>query len=188
MSKSDRVVIVGAGPVGLSCALFLVTKGIDVIVLEAESALPGDMRASTLHPATLDMLRDCDIADQLTDQGFPAPQWQFARWDTGDAIIWDLATLSDVTAYPFRLQCEQFKLDEDGSRGAIWPPAVRHRLRREGRGRAPGQRRRYGDCRSRRSSNPRRWPLSSSARMARKARCANASGWISRGKPTRRLR
>jgi 3-(3-hydroxy-phenyl)propionate hydroxylase len=110
MSKSDRVVIVGAGPVGLSCALFLVTKGIDVIVLEAESALPGDMRASTLHPATLDMLRDCDIADQLTDQGFPAPQWQFARWDTGDAIIWDLATLSDVTAYPFRLQCEQFKL------------------------------------------------------------------------------
>jgi 3-(3-hydroxy-phenyl)propionate hydroxylase len=110
MSKSDRVVIVGAGPVGLSCALFLVTKGIDVIVLEAEDALPGDMRASTFHPATLDMLRDFDIARQLTAQGFPAPQWQFARWDNGDAVIWDLTTLSDVTAHPFRLQCEQFKL------------------------------------------------------------------------------
>ena len=110
MSKSDRVIIVGAGPVGLSCALFLVAKGIDVIVLEAETALPTDMRASTFHPATLDMLRDFGIAEKLTAQGFPVYQWQFARWDTGEAVIWDLTTLSDVTAHPFRLQCEQFKL------------------------------------------------------------------------------
>jgi 3-(3-hydroxy-phenyl)propionate hydroxylase len=107
---NNRVIIVGAGPVGLSAALFLVARGIRVTVLEADHALPGDMRASTFHPATLDMLATSGIAGHLVEQGVPAPQWQFMRRDTGEAIVFDLGLLADATAHPFRLQCEQFKL------------------------------------------------------------------------------
>jgi 3-(3-hydroxy-phenyl)propionate hydroxylase len=110
MSASNRVIVVGAGPVGLSCALFLARGGVPVTVLEADAALPGDMRASTFHPATLDMLRVSGIAARLVAQGVPAPRWQFLRRDTGEAVVFDLGVLADITAHPFRLQCEQFKL------------------------------------------------------------------------------
>jgi 3-(3-hydroxy-phenyl)propionate hydroxylase len=110
VSTAKHVIIAGAGPVGLSCALFLVARGVSVTVLEAEPELPTDMRASTFHPATLDMLTPSGIAARLVAQGVPAPQWQFMRRDTGGAIVFDLGLLSDVTAHPYRLQCEQFKL------------------------------------------------------------------------------
>ncbi|MBL8629300.1 MAG: FAD-dependent monooxygenase [Rhodospirillaceae bacterium] len=107
---SDNVVIVGAGPVGLSAALFLVAEGIPVTVLEAAPVLPEDMRASTFHPATLDMLASSGIAAKIVAEGHKATQWQYFRADTKDAAIFDMRVLADVTAHPFRLQCEQFRL------------------------------------------------------------------------------
>ena len=67
----DRVVIVGAGPVGLVAALRLANAGIPCVVLEADAELTGDLRASTFHPPTLDMLdalglSEADDADHET--------------------------------------------------------------------------------------------------------------------------
>ena len=50
------VLIAGAGPVGLVAANCLADAGIPVTVFEAEPALPENLRASTFHPPTLDML------------------------------------------------------------------------------------------------------------------------------------
>ena len=55
MSDNDRVLISGAGPVGCSAALYLAKRGIPVTLVEAAD-LPEDLRASTFHPPTLDML------------------------------------------------------------------------------------------------------------------------------------
>src|SRR5690606_41470896 len=63
-----QVVIVGAGPVGLSAALRLEAFGISAIVLEAETELPEDLRASTFHPPTLDMLAQYGLAEPLIAQ------------------------------------------------------------------------------------------------------------------------
>lgn len=79
-------------------------------VLEAEERLAEDMRASTFHPPTLDMLIPSGIADVLIALGHRARQWQYLRTDTGDAAIFDLSVLSDLTRHPYRLQCEQFHL------------------------------------------------------------------------------
>lgn len=106
----DPVLIVGAGPVGLSLAHFLARRGVAVQVFEAESELARDMRASTFHPPTLDMLADDGVADALVAQGHIADRWQYLRVDTGDAAVFDVGVLADLTAYPFRLQCEQFRL------------------------------------------------------------------------------
>ncbi|MBL8644701.1 MAG: FAD-dependent monooxygenase [Rhodospirillaceae bacterium] len=108
--NDDRVIIIGAGPVGLATALFLVNEGVPVTVLEQALTLPEDMRASTFHPASLDMLAQSGIAAALVAEGHKAERWQYFRTDTKDAAIFDMSVLSDVTAHPFRLQCEQFRL------------------------------------------------------------------------------
>lgn len=104
------VAIIGAGPVGLSTALFLVSQGVSVAVLEAAPALVEDMRASTFHPPTLDMLSVDGVADHLVATGHQVREWQYLRLDTGDAAVFDLAVVSDRTRHPYRLQCEQFHL------------------------------------------------------------------------------
>ena len=59
---SQPIVIVGAGPVGLFAAVLLVRAGFSVIVLEKNDHLALDMRASTFHPATLDLLSSVGLA------------------------------------------------------------------------------------------------------------------------------
>jgi 3-(3-hydroxy-phenyl)propionate hydroxylase len=113
MSQTDesrRVLIAGMGPAGLVAALILSRAGIPVSVFEAEPELPTDLRASTFHPPTLDMLADLGLADLLVADGLKAPTYQWRDRASGDAATFDLSCLEGMTAYPFRLQCEQFKL------------------------------------------------------------------------------
>lgn len=106
----DSVTIVGAGPSGLVCALFLVRAGVPVTVLEQAAGLPEDMRASTFHAATLDLLQGTGVVRTLLGQGTRVPRWQFLRHETGDRVVFDLGVLADITDHPYRLQVEQFRL------------------------------------------------------------------------------
>ena len=47
----ERVLIGGAGPVGLTAAASLVRAGVPVTVFEAGAALATESRASTFHPS-----------------------------------------------------------------------------------------------------------------------------------------
>jgi 3-(3-hydroxy-phenyl)propionate hydroxylase len=108
--QTDSIVIAGAGPVGLFTALLLAEAGHSVIVLEREPQLSEDMRASTFHPATLELLQPLDLAQPLIDQGTAARRWQYWIHGSEDRAVFDLAVIADKTAFPFRLQCEQFRL------------------------------------------------------------------------------
>lgn len=110
MHPSESVTIVGAGPAGLCSALWLVRAGIPVTVLEKEPGLPEDMRASTFHPATLDLLDDSGISRSLIGQGTRVPKWQYLQHDTGERVVFDMDSIADATAHPYRLQVEQFRL------------------------------------------------------------------------------
>ena len=107
---NDRVLIVGAGPVGLVATASLLTEGIPVILLEATPDLAEDLRASTFHPPTLDFLDRFGVADQLIERGLICPHWQFRDRKQGVVATFDLGLLKDETAHPYRLQCEQWKL------------------------------------------------------------------------------
>jgi 3-(3-hydroxy-phenyl)propionate hydroxylase len=108
----STVAIVGAGPSGLTLAWWLVNQGVTVSVLEREAAIPKDMRASTFHPATLDLLDESGLASELIQRGTVVPSWQYLIHETGERAVFDMACLDDVTAHPYRLQCEQFQLTE----------------------------------------------------------------------------
>jgi 3-(3-hydroxy-phenyl)propionate hydroxylase len=106
----DRVLIVGAGPVGLVAACALADAGVPVTIVEASRDLPMDLRASTFHPPTLDMLDRFGVSDPLVAQGLICPQWQFRDRAEGVVATFDLGVLVHDTAHPYRLQCEQWKL------------------------------------------------------------------------------
>jgi 3-(3-hydroxy-phenyl)propionate hydroxylase len=110
MSDNDRVLIAGAGPVGCSAALYLAQRGIPVTLVEAAATLPEDLRASTFHPPTLDMLDDLGVVDQLLEEGIVCPEWQYRDAREGVIANWDLSVLKDDTRHPYRIQCEQYKL------------------------------------------------------------------------------
>lgn len=101
------VIIAGAGPVGLVAARLLQERGIGFIVLEAEQVLEDDLRASTFHPPTLDMLEQLGATAPLIAQGLISPTWQVRMHPDGERAVFDLGVLSGDTAHPYRLQCRQ---------------------------------------------------------------------------------
>ena len=110
--KSKKVIIAGAGPVGCVIALYLAREGINVQILEKENDLILDLRASTFHPPTLDMLDELDVTSHLIDQGLITPKFQFRDLNAGLVAEFDLDLIKNYTNHPYRLQCEQFKLTQ----------------------------------------------------------------------------
>jgi len=102
--------VAGGGPAGCVAAWRLAEHGVDVLLLERESVMPEDMRASTMHPPTLEMLEALGLLGTLEAEGLRAPVYQYRNRDTGEVISLDMAEIADVVRHPYRLQCEQFKL------------------------------------------------------------------------------
>jgi 3-(3-hydroxy-phenyl)propionate hydroxylase len=109
-SSGARVLIAGGGPVGLLCAWLLGRRGIAVRLFDENEAPRADPRAATTHPATLDLLTDDGLADDMARVGLVAPIFQFWDRPSGQLIAqFDHAVLANDTAHPFVVQCEQFK-------------------------------------------------------------------------------
>jgi 3-(3-hydroxy-phenyl)propionate hydroxylase len=102
--------VVGAGPVGLTAALALAQQGIPLTVVEAEPDLTTDLRASTLHCASLDQLHRLGVMERLLETGYRVRYWQIRDRNDGVVAEWDLGLLSEDTEFPFRIACEQHKL------------------------------------------------------------------------------
>ena len=70
--SNPRVVIAGAGPVGLCLALRLLKDGIKVTLIESlarENFLDQVPRAGSNHPATLEMFDELGLYDRLEARG-----------------------------------------------------------------------------------------------------------------------
>jgi 3-(3-hydroxy-phenyl)propionate hydroxylase len=107
---NDRIIVVGAGPVGLTAALALGRRGIPSVLLAAEPELVMELRGSTFHPPTLDLLDEFDMVPRMIEAGLKAPTWQLRDRETGPVATFDLALLAGDTNHPYRVQCEQWKL------------------------------------------------------------------------------
>lgn len=108
--RRTQVLVAGGGPVGATAAYRLALAGIDVLLVEVLPFCPEDMRASTMHPPTLDMMAELGLLEELESQGLRAPSYHYRNRRSGDIIEFDLTELSDISKHPYRLQCEQFKL------------------------------------------------------------------------------
>ena len=126
MNDIDRVLIVGAGPVGQVAAGLLQLQGVPVTILEREPELPEDLRAGTFHPPSLELMEPLGFTDYLMREGIRVPHWQFRDLHDGLVAEFDLGVLKNDTKYPFRLHCEQWKLTFEAARVLKQRPGIEY--------------------------------------------------------------
>ncbi|MGX1309407.1 2-polyprenyl-6-methoxyphenol hydroxylase-like FAD-dependent oxidoreductase [Amorphus suaedae] len=69
MAKAERVLVVGAGPVGLSAALALGRSGFDVRIVDQSAEPSSESRAAVVNARTLELLDYLGVAADLIDAG-----------------------------------------------------------------------------------------------------------------------
>src|SRR5712692_8524832 len=120
MDTSNRVIVIGAGPVGLCLSLALAQQHVQVCLIEAlgdDNFLEQVPRAGTNHPATLE------------PRGIIAPLFHY--WDRRDNKLiaeFDHGHLKDDTRFPYVLQCERIKIVEEALKLAKAHPNIELRL------------------------------------------------------------
>ena len=62
---STQCVIAGGGPAGLICGYLLALGGVDVIVLEKHKDFLRDFRGDTIHPSTLELIRELGLLEKF---------------------------------------------------------------------------------------------------------------------------
>jgi len=109
-SNDPQILIAGGGPVGLFAALLLGRQGLRVRLFDENAAPQADPRAATTHSATLELLGEAGLVEDMARVGLMAPLIQFWDRPSGELIAqFDHAVLKNDTAYPYAIQCEQFK-------------------------------------------------------------------------------
>src|SRR5215470_17596340 len=72
-SLDTSVVIVGAGPVGLTLAMELASRGVDVIVTETRRAgEPPNVKCNQVSARSMEIFRRLGLADRIRDTGLPS--------------------------------------------------------------------------------------------------------------------
>jgi 2-polyprenyl-6-methoxyphenol hydroxylase-like FAD-dependent oxidoreductase len=113
-----RCCIVGGGPAGMMLGYLLGRAGVDVLVLEKHADFFRDFRGDTVHPSTLQIMRELGLIDGFLK--LPHQQLQKMEGRFGDTTI-RLADLSRLKVnYPFIAMMPQWDflnfLRESGKR------------------------------------------------------------------------
>ncbi|WP_433492879.1 FAD-dependent oxidoreductase [Nocardia grenadensis] len=98
------VLIVGAGPVGLTAAVVLTRLGHDVVIVDSQAEGANTSRAAVVHPHTLELLEPYGVTQSLVDRGLHTPD--FTIRDRDQVLI---AVPFDrlPTVYPYTLMISQ---------------------------------------------------------------------------------
>src|ERR1700716_775865 len=129
---SQRVIVIGAGPVGLCLSLALAQEGVGVSVIEAlrdDNFLEQVPRAGTNHPATLELFDRIGLYARIAPRGIIAPLFHY--WDRREQkriAEFDHAHLKEDTRFPYVLQCERIKIVEEALKLAKAHPNIDLRL------------------------------------------------------------
>jgi 3-(3-hydroxy-phenyl)propionate hydroxylase len=111
MPSQRPIIIAGAGPVGVIAALALARQGIPVQVFEAEPRVNDNPRAATTHAATLEILDNLGLVEEVTRRGLIEPKFRNWNREPRELIAeFDFGALKNDTRFPYVVQCEQHKL------------------------------------------------------------------------------
>ena len=103
-SFDTDVLVVGAGPTGLTLAASLVEQGIATTVVDRQAAGANTSRAAVVNARSLEVLEGLDVARRLVKEGVQAPR--FSIRDRARTLIpIDFSVLP--TEYPYSLMVPQ---------------------------------------------------------------------------------
>ncbi len=81
-----QVLIAGAGPTGLTLAIELARRGIDVRIVDKAERFAGGSRGDGLQPRTLEVFEDLGVLDEVFAAGIGAP---LMRVYEGETVVWE---------------------------------------------------------------------------------------------------
>ncbi len=90
MSESSRVVIVGAGPVGLLTALGLARQGVEVTVLDSEPQVVRSPRAAVYFHTTISILKKLGLSEEAHAIGLSSTEFAMHWLETGEVMRSDM--------------------------------------------------------------------------------------------------
>ncbi|MCV7066269.1 FAD-dependent oxidoreductase [Mycolicibacterium farcinogenes] len=103
-TSTTDVLIVGAGPVGLTAAIVLTQHGHHVTLVDNQAEGANTSRAAVIHPHTLELLEPYGVVDELVARGVHTPT--FTIRDRDDLLI--AVPFSELpTRYPYTLMISQ---------------------------------------------------------------------------------
>jgi 2-polyprenyl-6-methoxyphenol hydroxylase-like FAD-dependent oxidoreductase len=106
LPTSTDVLIVGAGPAGMTLAVSLKQLGVDCVVIDRLPEAPDDTRAAFVQPRTLEYLRRLQVADPMVDDGLKGRGFTMADQER-DLIRVPYDTVD--SPYPFLLIIGQWQ-------------------------------------------------------------------------------
>ena len=92
------VLVVGAGPSGLTLATSLVSRGVATTVVDRQAAGANTSRAAVVNARSLEVLEGLDVARRLVKEGIEAPRFSI-RDGARTLIPIDFGSLP--TEYPY---------------------------------------------------------------------------------------
>ena len=104
LPSATDVVIVGAGPVGLSLACVLASEGVPFVLVDRLAEGANTSRAAVVHARTLEVLEDVQVTDRMRAEGHVVPQ--FTLRDR-DRVLVTLRFDGLPTRYPYTLMIPQ---------------------------------------------------------------------------------
>ena len=115
------VLIVGAGPVGLTLAMDLASRGIKVVIAEIRYyAEPPNVKCNHVAARTMEQFRRLGVAQKVRDAGLP-------RDYPNDVVFRTTVTGAELTRIP--IPCREDRYTETEGPDAWWPtPEPPHRI------------------------------------------------------------
>ena len=108
LPKYAEVVVVGAGPTGLTLAATLRRAGLDVLVFDKVAEGANTSRAAVIHARTLEVLDELDVTRRLVAEGIVVPVFTIRDRDRVLARL-DFSDLP--TPYPYTLMLPQSRTE-----------------------------------------------------------------------------
>ncbi len=98
------VLVVGAGPTGLTLGCALAARGLEALVVDRSAQGDRTSRAAVLHARTLEVLEDVGVTDELRQRGVVVPQFTIRDRDRSLLQV----PFDDLpTRYPYTLMLPQ---------------------------------------------------------------------------------
>lgn len=119
--QTTDVLIVGAGPVGLTLAMDLASRGIKVVVAEIRHyAEPPNVKCNHVAARTMEQFRRLGVAQKVRDAGLPSDY-------PNDVVFRTTVTGTELTRIP--IPCRDDRYTETNGPDAWWPtPEPPHRI------------------------------------------------------------